>query len=994
MEAVAGLSLAANVLQVVDFASKLLSTGQQIYQAGSTVQNFELEVVVKDFEVLNKRLQSWSRPDPAVFGPLSDDDQVRMDRLRICATADNPLQRLEALTLESAKIAQELITVLRDLHLNEDASRYKSYLQAIRSVWNSKKIAETKQRLDEVQKALQFRIQVSMKEDILQSVDDATRQVLITVLQGRDEIVMQQQTSNMLALKRHDQIVNIISNTYDTNVRPSDVLDRIKAQLHYQRQDDRFEDIVEAHEETFRWALEENNNTSSSWPSLYDWLREGQGVYWVSGKAGSGKSTLMKFLHQDPRLQEALKLWAGNAQLYIVSFYFWNPGTDLQRSQEGLFRSLLYQILEQEASLARVLFAEQFIASAKWSEFPTFHELRRAFRRLTTLNDPSIKIALLVDGLDEFDAVSLTMTELAEIFMTATKSPYVKALLSSRPLAPFEFAFQNLPKLRLHQLTQNDIASYVNDKLAKHSRMVQLSMDDAEDVQALVAEITESASGVFLWVKLVVRSLMEGLQNYDCLSDLQTRLRALPSDLEELFAHMLRKVPTEYKAECSRIIKIAQYMREQNVLLSVLTLRFAEADDDAVLGAKICILSEVERHKYEEEATGKLRSRCAGLLEVNSHHDDVNPFEPTVQFLHKSVADFLEKDVVQKNIEAHLIGINFDAPTALLRSSLLQTKLMAPDFGPVSKELLNMVDFAVQHARVLEWTTKTAALTLLDELDRIMSTHFQSAQKTRDMERLSETAGGLITTWCDCYAIFHENPRREPWHESFLAFAISNRLELYAKSKLRDLGEAGLQKEGRPLLDYACDERGSTGVIFGGSNIDMVEMLLQLGADPNQKWGKGRSMWQTVIRSESRVFYTWLAKLRLLVMYGLDPNSLLDYGEEGGVIYRQSALRSVKSGIESFMDDSSYRRAYYWRQKSSVEFKPAADELIQLLIARGAREEEWHMMEDGSFKQVYPESSQSMGNRLGAASSGGEKSTRNPLKRMAYRFKRSLSKKH
>jgi hypothetical protein len=49
MEAVAGLSLAANVLQVVDFASKLLSTGQQIYQAGSTVQNFELEVVVKDF---------------------------------------------------------------------------------------------------------------------------------------------------------------------------------------------------------------------------------------------------------------------------------------------------------------------------------------------------------------------------------------------------------------------------------------------------------------------------------------------------------------------------------------------------------------------------------------------------------------------------------------------------------------------------------------------------------------------------------------------------------------------------------------------------------------------------------------------------------------------------------------------------------------------------------------------------------------------------------
>jgi hypothetical protein len=76
MEAIAALSLAANVFQVVDFAHKLLSTGQQIYQAGSTVQNAELEVVVQDFAVLNKRLQKQSRPDPDVLGPLSKDDQV------------------------------------------------------------------------------------------------------------------------------------------------------------------------------------------------------------------------------------------------------------------------------------------------------------------------------------------------------------------------------------------------------------------------------------------------------------------------------------------------------------------------------------------------------------------------------------------------------------------------------------------------------------------------------------------------------------------------------------------------------------------------------------------------------------------------------------------------------------------------------------------------------------------------------------------------------
>jgi hypothetical protein len=78
MEAAAAFGLAANVLQVVDFAYKILSTGDQIYQAGSTVQNSELEVALKDFTVLNTRLKSWVRPDPDVLGPLEEDGQVRV----------------------------------------------------------------------------------------------------------------------------------------------------------------------------------------------------------------------------------------------------------------------------------------------------------------------------------------------------------------------------------------------------------------------------------------------------------------------------------------------------------------------------------------------------------------------------------------------------------------------------------------------------------------------------------------------------------------------------------------------------------------------------------------------------------------------------------------------------------------------------------------------------------------------------------------------------
>jgi hypothetical protein len=76
MEGVAAFGLAANILQVIEMIQKLLSTGQQIYQAGATVQNTELEVVLKDFTVLNNRLHSSIRPAPDVLGPITADGQV------------------------------------------------------------------------------------------------------------------------------------------------------------------------------------------------------------------------------------------------------------------------------------------------------------------------------------------------------------------------------------------------------------------------------------------------------------------------------------------------------------------------------------------------------------------------------------------------------------------------------------------------------------------------------------------------------------------------------------------------------------------------------------------------------------------------------------------------------------------------------------------------------------------------------------------------------
>jgi hypothetical protein len=64
-------------------------------------------------------------------------------------------------------------------------------------------------------------------------------------------------------------------------------------------------DIKEAHNETFKWVF----TPISSRPSpthFAEWLEYGDGTFWISGKPGSGKSTLVKTLASSPAIKVCL----------------------------------------------------------------------------------------------------------------------------------------------------------------------------------------------------------------------------------------------------------------------------------------------------------------------------------------------------------------------------------------------------------------------------------------------------------------------------------------------------------------------------------------------------------------------------------------------------------------------------------------------------------------------------------------------------------------
>lgn len=55
-----------------------------------------------------------------------------------------------------------------------------------------------------------------------------------------------------------------------------------------------------------------------------EWMTVGSGLCWISGRAGTGKSSLMRFLDDDPRTKEAFQVWAGERPFVLAAFYFWH----------------------------------------------------------------------------------------------------------------------------------------------------------------------------------------------------------------------------------------------------------------------------------------------------------------------------------------------------------------------------------------------------------------------------------------------------------------------------------------------------------------------------------------------------------------------------------------------------------------------------------------------------------------------------------------------
>ena len=375
----------------------------------------------------------------------------------------------------------------------------------------------------------------------------------------------------------------------------------------------------------------------------------------------------MKFLEAHHSTLDLLRQWAGNQRLIRASFYFWNAGTEMQKSVEGLLQSLLHTILGELPDLVPVLCPERCISTYRqtvneWS----LAELQDVFKKLQLLPNVSTKFYLHIDGLDEYSGDPYNLIKIIDAL---AQHPNYKVCVSSRPWNQFLHTIgkSSHGSLQLHLYTKDDIERFARESLMDRQKKFRSRIDQSQ-YDKLVSEIGNRAQGVFLWVRLVVHSLREGQSNSDPVSLLRKRLNEIPTDLEEFFQQILQSVSSVYGERMARTFLTALASPEPLKLIHYSLLD----EEDPYMGWSTTLqpMDHTEIAERCVETRWRLNGRYKGLLEPASDEDS---YHITVDFLHRTLRDFLVTRRIKTFLEAR-VPHGFDPLKAVIGVLLGEAK--------------------------------------------------------------------------------------------------------------------------------------------------------------------------------------------------------------------------------------------------------------------------------------------------------------------------------
>ncbi|KAF2872665.1 hypothetical protein BDV95DRAFT_570327 [Massariosphaeria phaeospora] len=291
-----------------------------------------------------------------------------------------------------------------------------------------------------------------------------------------------------------------------------------------EEQEDEFDRQHElGHRNSCDWI--QNKEPTRSWMGM----GSNQPVMWLTGKPGAGKTvisaTITRFLKQD-----------GQA---AVLYYFCGQQSSITSRPAHAMCTIIAQLIRQYPDMAAYIYDEHIVNAHAAS-------ITRIKKLLQTLVGTISCVRIILDGIDELDGCTQgqVIEDMLSLTTSAGPGTVCKVLISGRNVPSISGKLSRYPILdldRQRQCMDASIASYTTSELARlHTGLQRIHQNSDDMIKKIREELIEKAEGMFLWVRLVLRSL----EAYN-LADFRNILHQLPKGLDSLYTRILRQIMSE-----------------------------------------------------------------------------------------------------------------------------------------------------------------------------------------------------------------------------------------------------------------------------------------------------------------------------------------------------------------------------------------------------------------------------------------------------------------
>ncbi|MCJ1381269.1 hypothetical protein MMC17_004378 [Xylographa soralifera] len=658
----------------------------------------------------------------------------------------------------------------------------------------------------------------------------------------------------------------------------------------------------------------------------------------------------MKFAIQNSETQKLLES-SNQMSWSVISFFFHDRGTEVQKTVESLLIEVLYQLLDLYPKIIPLVL--HLYLNRLVDKLPRTHGLKRC--------------TFAKNGIWDSKTVAK-----AQQILVAVERPGARG----DGMWPFEDVKMALDIIVSQKDFQINVCLFVDalDENNGDSRVLLslldglVNQDSAEN--QLVEEIIDKANGVFIWVKLVVHELIEGIGDGSSIPQLHKLLGTIPAELDDLYSRIITKRKPAYMLEASIMFQAVLYTLvplSLEALITTTDVALHHPSDQVslkVMQQRIIsrcggLLDIYEiRHgngssdynddnidsKYDDPRAGKPLGEVESDAHINLDVEGLGPshtsgelsngtgvtkspvqIEYRVQLLHQTFKDFLLSHSESNSIFPPSIPMSESIGYQYLLQFCVYTLTEAD-----AKDMLGSNgygNFIFEYARRIQFVDKSfesacSEVDKLAKLSRFASTDLGIAPYTKDGLWVHQNRF-KITNPKENWSVERAEPLPDHREYDLLLVAAENGLIFYVKNKLLECSSVELP--GRcPLIISVLE--GLRFVIINPRTLTMneglerdymslLEILLAKGGDLNCMW-KSRDPIITLLgnRIVSGLFgkcLEWLLHNGATVKETINVTHIIRYGHSSAPSYKAVELLLLHGANAMKLDDNGWCPLYH-----------------------------------------------------------------------------------